>query len=190
MELFNACKNGNLEVVRKCVEGGADVNQPNESEKYFKLPIEIAAVLLHNDVVKYLLQHGAKCTDITLTAVNNYEIENLLIEGGADINAKGDCGSTLLHVACDEEPDFERVKYLVEHGANVNVVDEFDCTPLYLAAYDQPDIVAYLLAHGADPHFPRQCDGETPIERAKRILSSVSEPDNDVQQVVNILSAY
>ena len=52
----HACRNGNLEVVRALVAGGADVNAPSESGQF---PLYCAAGHGHLEIVLYLLSQGA-----------------------------------------------------------------------------------------------------------------------------------
>ena len=90
--LFNACIEGNLNLVQNLV------NQENINERDVNTPIYYAIIHNHFYVVKFLC------------------------ESGADINIYTITGSTLLHVAAqeiiaDEGRNFDIVKYLLEHGA-------------------------------------------------------------------------
>jgi ankyrin repeat protein len=76
----------------------------------------------------------------------------LLIERGADVNAKNAFDSTALMWSVT---DLEKVKMLVEQGANVNATSKQGNTPLLLAARSDrsASIVKYLIAKGANPKW-------------------------------------
>jgi ankyrin repeat protein len=52
----------------------------------------------------------------------------ILVEGGAEVNVKGDMGSTPLHDAA-QAGQLEAVKVLLQYGAKPDTVDEFGKTP-------------------------------------------------------------
>jgi ankyrin repeat protein len=56
----------------------------------------------------------------------------LLLEHGADVNARGKEERTPFHVAC-EQGHMETVRLLLDAGADVNAGDEGDLTPLDVA---------------------------------------------------------
>ncbi|OCL12661.1 ankyrin, partial [Glonium stellatum] len=68
----------------------------------------------------------------------------LLIERGANLNAKGRYGLTLLHIYAQRGNRIQ-VQLLLEYGANVNVRDNIGHTPLFLANYHGHEAVAELL---------------------------------------------
>lgn len=92
-------------------------------------------------------------------------ILNLLLENGADINARNDDGVTILHIVTDPNA----VPMLVKSGAMVEARDKRGWTPLMMQTNNQengPDVVAALLAHGADPNAVGN-DGETALSFAR-----------------------
>ncbi len=88
------------------------------------------------------------------SAVFNNDIESLnmarlLIEKGADINAKEFAGTTLLMFAC-AKGDINKVKLLLEHQANVNDIDKGGYSALtYACATGNKEIVELLLKNDA-----------------------------------------
>ncbi|KAF8253336.1 ankyrin [Wilcoxina mikolae CBS 423.85] len=76
-------------------------------------------------------------------------VVKLLLERGANIEARDSCGRTALYYAmhyCNEEA----TRMLLEHGANSNAVDSQSMSILHHAAHDGiPNIISLLLSFGA-----------------------------------------
>lgn len=79
---------------------------------------------------------------------NDLELAKLLIEKGADVNAKEWDGSTPLHVVAFNG-SLEFAKLLIEKGADVNCKDKNAFTPLHLAADDKLEVIELLIEKGA-----------------------------------------
>lgn len=97
-----------------------------------------------------------------------------LIDGGADINAKTDNGSTALHFAslngCDD-----LAATLIAIGADVNAENKDGATPLFFAINgSQVDIGVALILFGADLHHFAN-DGRTPLFQATLLYGENSE---------------
>ncbi|HYM10292.1 MAG TPA: ankyrin repeat domain-containing protein [Bryobacterales bacterium] len=73
----------------------------------------------------------------------------LLLEKGADPNARNDGGATALMWAAD---DAEKTRLLIERGADVNAKSEDGRTPLLIASgvFGNTAVMKLLLEHGAD----------------------------------------
>ena len=88
----------------------------------------------------------------------------LLLDSGADVNAKNRFDSTPLHWAIADE---EKARLLVEHGASINARSSDGRTPLYLAASQRQSVAVLrlLLEKGADPNLATLI-GRTPLMAA------------------------
>jgi ankyrin repeat protein/mono/diheme cytochrome c family protein len=88
----------------------------------------------------------------------------LLIDKGADVNAKNRRASTPLHWAIHDQA---KVQLLLSKGANVNSKQAQGRTPLFLAAMlgDGVATIRWLLVSGADPNIA-SANGQTPLMMA------------------------
>ena len=78
------------------------------------------------------------------------EVVGLLLEHGADVNARSPSHETALHVAA-RRGHKEVVELLLEHGADVNARSPLHQTALHVAArQEHKEVVELLLEHGAD----------------------------------------
>ena len=121
---------------------------------------EFLAVLRNGDVRKLgdALDHGysPKARDAVgntplmhATVYGNLSCVRLLIEQGAEVNARNAAGATALMRAAF---DHEKIRLLADHGADVNARSALGNTALLLAARpaNSHRAVELLLAHGAD----------------------------------------
>jgi ankyrin repeat protein len=124
------------------------------------LPLHLAAHFGHADVVRALLNKGAKVDAPSTNAMRNtalhaaaagrsLAVAKLLLDAGADVNERQSGGWTPLHsVAQSGDVDFARV--LTEAGADVSVRADNQQRPLDLAlTKGQQAMVDFLEAHGA-----------------------------------------
>jgi ankyrin repeat protein len=90
----------------------------------------------------------------------------LLINKGADVNAKNRRNSTPLHWAIH---DGAKVRLLLSKGADINTRQAQGRTPLFLAAMlgNGAQTMRLLLARGADPNLA-SANGQTPLMMAAR----------------------
>ncbi len=164
---------------RLLLDAGAD---PNERNTRYQVPI-LYAVTGHNHtprIARMLLDAGANPNDgeSAFHAAEKYHVEalELLMEYGADLNAKGDWGNTPLYFLLrywkvHDMPDVQRgVLWLLDHNADPNVrCGKEDETSLHVAVRrnQHPDIVRLLIDRGADVSA-RRGDGRTPWALARR----------------------
>ena len=131
MDVWEACKEGDLESVRQLIQDGQDVNR---GDSVRKTPLIVAARYGHDQMVREL------------------------IRAGADVNGKDNNKQTALHYAssCGHS---SVVKTLAEAGANLNVRDEWGMTPLMDAAVeDHANVVMELIRAGADVSVVSSCE--------------------------------
>ena len=82
------------------------------------------------DPLTYELPEGDSCLHIGVGR-GDIRAVKLLIDGGLDINKKGDMSLTPLHVAYKHR-QFEIAELLVECGADEKALDEFGRIPIQL----------------------------------------------------------
>lgn len=144
----------------------ADVNPPVPEYKETHWSY---APPLHNPeqdpiVISEMLHRGADPngrqtnTDYTLLHVcRSAKVARILLEHGADVNARDRFGQTPLHRCCDGTYDWEGqvslaiAKVLLKHGADVHAKDVDGRTPVYYCKADNTALLGLLKAHGADP---------------------------------------
>ena len=110
---------------------------------------------------------GGESTPLQCAArTGNLEVAQLLINAGADVNAKGKSGRTPLTFAV-LSGYLDMTRLLIEKGADVNTQDAEGVSPLDYAAWQGSlDMVAMLHAHGALLNKPATQTGATPINEA------------------------
>jgi len=142
---------------------------------------DLFAAIEKNDIqkVRYLIPIGAdvnakdpyaSMTPLMMAAYNGYtEIAKLLIEKGAEVNAKGgvDMDMTPLVYAASQDR-LDMVKLLIEKGANVNVKTHYGWTPLFFAiSKGSTEIAKLLIDKGADVNV-KLPTGETALSEAEK----------------------
>ncbi|CAA6802574.1 MAG: Unknown protein [uncultured Sulfurovum sp.] len=155
-----------LSTIAFLLENGANINKINESIHH---PLYNA--IRHDDLalVKLLVNHMNNINlylDKTKTfpfffkalEKGNYEIIELLLQRGMDINTKEAYGNTPLFYAIEND-DLKLVQLLIKEKADVNLLNDLlaKVSPLLLAVYlNRIEIAKLLIENGADINF--QCD--------------------------------
>ncbi len=103
--LFDACREGNLELIKKHLKEEVDLSQFNE---YGFTALQCAAM-------------GSDGTDSKITIA----ILKLLIEAGADIQIESKDKRSSLYILAEFSESIEPVKYLIDQGAKTNVFDGY-----------------------------------------------------------------
>ena len=143
VDIHQAATEGNIEAVKQHVAAGTDINA--HGGKYDGTALHEAA------------RSGCK------------EIAELLIDKGADENAKGDFSWTPLHYTAYEGKK-EITELLIAKGADLNAKDEDGNTPLHWATMSvvgdkKREVAKLLITNGADVNVKRD-DGKTPLDMA------------------------
>ena len=152
-----AAYKGNLEMMRRLIRAGADVDARNKKNGFTAL-LE-AVHFLDTEVAKFLIEYGAEVnaqnnhgsTALHGAAANGIiELVNFLIVKGAEVNTQNNLGSTALHGAA-RYGKTDVVKLLLCNRADVTVKNNNGQTALQLAArYGKTEVVKLLLCNGAD----------------------------------------
>ena len=158
--LTKAALNNDLERAKRLLTQGADVNRINQGGYHALL---VAALADHQQMVKWLIANGASVNLAGNTGItplmgaalankpNSAYIVQLLIENGADIEAKDEEQATALIVATAQQA-MPVVNLLLNHGANANVKDRYQGTPIrYSVMGPNTDIMAALMRYVTIP---------------------------------------
>jgi ankyrin repeat protein len=168
-ELLIAVKTKNIDMVKKLLDEGADINNKDGWS-----PLLIASMLSNKEssieVVKLLLDRGANIniknnnasTPLMVASkfsnsTSSFETVKLLLDRGADINIKSNDGWTPLIVATrysNTSSSRETVKLLLDRGSDINAKNNDGSTSLIMSIkYNESsnETVELLLDRGADP---------------------------------------
>jgi ankyrin repeat protein len=131
--LARACDKGDLATVRALAASGMPLNRI--SDRYYGYyPLHGAAEAGHDEIVRFLLEHGARVDQWTNAQYSNHRKTPLLLAA--------------------ENNHFSTVRLLVEAGADVNSRTILHNTPLSWAiARHNQEMFHYFLERGASPDY-------------------------------------
>ena len=176
--LMHACYDGGrLDNIKMLIQNGADI-QARDCDA--STVLHFASHNSNQEVVKFLLKlseisvnatDNLKRTPLMLACIDGGHLENIqvLIQNGADVQARDCDGSTLLHFA-SRFSNQEIVDFLLNlNEISVNATDNLNQTPLMKACIDggRLDNIKMLIQNGADIQA-RDCDGSTLLHFASR----------------------
>lgn len=136
--------------------------------------VEVAVRLCRDDLLELVLDQNPKLLGRrveterpslwTAASLGNEKCVALLLERGADVEAKDFLGNTPLWVAAHNGHP-HCVNLLLHYGADVEARrGRVDTTPLWVAVYGgHSECVELLLSHGADVEAKRPFDDATPL---------------------------
>ena len=188
--LHVACDKGNINLVKKLLEAGAD---PNVTDEFGFTPLMRAVV-------------STRKSGITTEVV--YSIITALCKSKSSVNvafvpskpsdSSVDCceGSTALHMVLDEQSDNRLcVQVLIDNGAALDAKDIHGRTPLHIASMQGYHHLIKLLAPSPESFHFKDNDGCTPIYYACKnshvkyirkcfvqcpnVISDIMKVDND-----------
>jgi ankyrin repeat protein len=150
--LHSAIESGNENVVRWLLELGADLEERMSFGNFNMTPLLFAAYKGKLAIVK------------------------LLLEKGADVNARDREGWTVLHFAADEG-DAGMLQFLLDNGVLhlIDVSDEDRDTPLHIAAWWDRLAVAQMLVERGARVNPKNDKGMTPYQEAQSRSPAVAK---------------
>jgi hypothetical protein len=125
----------------------------------------------------------------------NLNIIKMLIEHGANPNAKDFYGKTPLFKAIYNQNNLQIMKFLIQHGANAFQEDTFENSLLHEAVGWQGrgsvELVHFLLALGLNPN-KKNSEHETPLNIAEYMIetSKRSPRKKAYKEIVDLLRQY
>jgi ankyrin repeat protein len=160
--LFIASSKGNLDIFRLLLAHNADAFVHDNRGS---TPLHLAAMRGHLEVSHSLIELKADINALDDEGLaplqrasqgrheRHWDIIQLLLDHGANLNACDKSGNTALHFAASEG-HLEAARMLLERGADVNSQNDEGLAPLQRASQGQHeghrDIIRLLLDHGAD----------------------------------------
>lgn len=173
-DLVNAVRAGDLAKVSSIIASGADVNERDRAGQ--KTALHWAAKTGNRAAIDALIAAKADSnvkdrqgrTPLWSGVESDLEVVKILVDKGADVNARDLINSTpLLWAAGFGKP--ETVAFLISKGADVKATDDNGWTPLIWAAgLGQPMTVDILVKAGADLAKADNTAGDTALLRAAR----------------------
>ena len=194
--LFYAARSGHKGVIKLLIDKGATISEVDDLLYYM-------CEHLHTDLAEFFIQKGANVNserwgNVTAFYIlwnwdankiadsNQTDIFRLLLDHGANPNAKERWDWSLLHYAAEVEVYIDMARMLLDKGANPNIRESIDGrTPLHHAANSDTDtrfkaMIELLVSRGAEVNV-KDYYGRTPLSMAK---------DNGLTEIVNLLRKH
>ncbi|WP_264337737.1 MULTISPECIES: ankyrin repeat domain-containing protein [unclassified Wolbachia] len=161
IRLHVAAQKGNVELGRRLLECGANIEIKSKTKVGGDTALHLAARNGHKDFVKLLLDNGANVNSVSSTGsgvtplyeavyYGHLDVAELLIDRGATVDAKDRYNFTPLMYA-SAEGNSAMVELLLQNNADLYLQNNNDETALHLAADNgHPDVVAILISAAED----------------------------------------
>ena len=160
-DLVAAIRNADVQVIRKLLDNGADVNARDAEGN---TPLILASLYASPECVELLIEKGADVNaankaDATalIRAATDYEKSRLLLATGANVQVRTALGNTPLILAARRDGNSRTVQLLLERGANATEHNDAGISPVLSgAASGDLGTVQLLLNAGAKADdFPK-----------------------------------
>ena len=157
LDIFEAACIGDTETVSQLLDTNPAILNSFSSDGFTALGL--ASFFGHLSLVKLLLDKGANPTIAannqfkvapihSACAISAFDIAELLIKHGADVNAKQMQGVTPLHSAA-HNGQTKLSKLLIDNGADINAKMDNEQTPLFMAnEKDFQETAELIIKHG------------------------------------------
>ena len=180
--LIAAVTSGQRDVVQLLLSAGADINAHGPEKRTALIYAiqaeqpEMALFLLEQKGIDPEAREAHGSTPLVEAVVfDQLKVAEVLLEKGADINARGPVGRTAIH-AVGPQLDAELFRWLLQRGANPDARDDDSATPLHHAAFsttpadfaegrDARSALYLLLESTSDMNAPTNA-GQTPLHIA------------------------
>uniref|UniRef100_A0A8C5LG62 26S proteasome non-ATPase regulatory subunit 10 n=1 Tax=Jaculus jaculus TaxID=51337 RepID=A0A8C5LG62_JACJA len=161
----NLAYSGKLEELKERIL--ADKSQATRTDQDSRTALHWACSAGHTEIVEFLLQLGVPVNDKDdVTSKNRHEIAVMLLEGGANPDAKDHYEATGMHRAA-AKGNLKMIHILLYYKASTNIQDTEGNTPLHLACDEERVEEAKLLvSHGASIYIENK-EEKTPLQVAK-----------------------
>lgn len=165
VELMSACDDDDIEMVRRILESGVDVNAPvtidDDDITYVTTPLNFACEHDRYEIAKLLLEHGADVNSQDsrgrfplLFAVENaigHAFLYLIFDHNPNLELKNADQETALFYAFTHKPDKDIIECMIDQGCDISAVDAKNRTMLMVAIHENLyDDVKFLVEQGAD----------------------------------------
>ncbi|EAY09151.1 hypothetical protein TVAG_363660 [Trichomonas vaginalis G3] len=147
---INCCNDfNNLQTYLIGLEQTNDFNSCFLHRPYFHLPAFYKYILDHcPDITKKGNFYGRRAFENVINE-NRYDIAEILISHGVDVNIMNDVEESALHLAAINGRK-ELVELFISNGVDVNIKERYNHTPLHYAAKNgNKEIVQLLIDNGA-----------------------------------------
>jgi ankyrin repeat protein len=140
---------------------------------------QVETLLRNGAAVEVRDRRGGATPLMHAAAFGSIETMRLLLDKGADVNARSTAGATALMWAAT---DLSKVRLLIDRGADVNAVSESGRTALMLAAMSEGSgpIVRLLLSHGAKAQV---------VDKEKATTMTAATFGNDSDSITQLVEA-
>uniref|UniRef100_A0A8C9DT30 Proteasome 26S subunit, non-ATPase 10 n=1 Tax=Prolemur simus TaxID=1328070 RepID=A0A8C9DT30_PROSS len=161
----NLAYSGKLEELKERIL--ADKSLATRTDQDSRTALHWACSAGHTEIVEFLLQLGVPVNDKDDAASKNrHEIAVMLLEGGANPDAKDHYEATAMHRAA-AKGNLKMIHILLYYKASTNIQDTEGNTPLHLACDEERVEEAKLLvSHGASIYIENK-EEKTPLQVAK-----------------------